>query len=140
MSDATEPTPTAPAPQQSGYGRPWATARGHYVYSDDRGIRWQVELNRRTGDHPLLGFEPCPRALVASGAVRLWPSWGLEMRYINVVNREFDLRRRVPVGKLSAPILSGPAPHMVELFDRHERRDLPFTVSSVIGEKRKGMA
>jgi hypothetical protein len=82
---------------------------------------------------------------VPARAGRLWrglplAGLGLEMRYINVVNREFNLRRRVPVGKLSAPILSSPSPRTLELFDRFERRDLTFTVSSVIGEKRKGIA
>jgi hypothetical protein len=59
------------------------------------------------------------------------------MRHINIVNRENGLRRRLPVGKLSAPVLSGAPPHTLDLLEPRESKTLTFTVSSYIGEKKQ---
>ena len=114
---------------------------GHFIYSDDQGTRYLVRLARRFGDNPMLGFEPSDRNADAHHpGIRRWPATGLEMRHINVVNRETGLRRRLPVGKLSAPVLNGAPPQTLDLFEPHEGKPLTFTVSSYIGEKKQRLA
>ena|ERR1051326_1205496 len=83
-----------------------ARSMGAFIYTSDNGRRRIVELALRLGQHPSLGFEPrdiTDRTVYRAPAGTAW-----EMRYVKVVNVETKLRRRFPLGKLSAPISWGP--------------------------------
>src|SRR5712691_10349343 len=96
---------------------------GRFVYTDDTGVRWApVRLGLRIGRHPALGFEPHDmneRYGTDARQLHHFPAGkALEMRHVNVANRDTGLRRRLPVGKLSASILTGPGrPPTLDFYD-----------------------
>ena len=116
---------------------------GRFIYTGDTGVRWApVRLGLRFGRHPALGFDPHDmneRYGTDDENLHHFPAGkALEMRYVNVVNLKTGLRRRLPVGKLSAPILTGPGrARTLDLYEPSEGRTLTFTVTSYIGEKRR---
>ncbi len=61
------------------------------------------------------------------------------MRYVNLVNQA-GVRRRVPVGKLSAEIICGSEPHTIDLIDAATGTISTFWVSSRMGESQRLMA
>ncbi len=115
---------------------------GSFVYTDDTGVRWApVRLSLRFGRHPALGFDPHDMneqyGTDASQLHHFPAGKALQMRHANVANRKTGLRRRLPVGKLSASILTGPRPRTLDLYDPSVGMTLTFAVTSYIGEKRR---
>jgi hypothetical protein len=70
-----------------------------YLYRDDSGRRWSVELPRRQGDHPLLGFD------ITSGVTAPRLPANIHMRYVNWGGQPDMVAgksMRTPVGSLPA--------------------------------------
>ena len=100
---------------------------GRFVYTDDT-VRWApVRLGLRLGRHPALGFDPHDMSEgygTDHEQLHHFPAGkALQMRCVNVANTESGLRRRLPVGKLSASILMAPErPPTLDLYEPSEGR------------------